>query len=294
MSRTLTWFSALLVLLVAVLVPALPANAGPETTCAPQLAAAKAVEAKITAHNARPHVFELPRQAAAYAQYNAEAATLNAEQATIKAQLQACLEAYLALVGPGAGTRPPDLPAIPADKQAELLAAIKKLPPNWTPPPAPTPGDYWRVPKGTPARPIYDILRKNNPAPVGNVSLRGQARPAPGALDPAYGTCNCTFKTNAAGLSASSPDHIIPLAEIVNMPNFMRLTPANMWTVTRAPVNYQWLSFSSNQSKSSRSVAGMSGVDPGWQATQVRLENEVRTQLQEIINKLLKSQGKPG
>jgi hypothetical protein len=35
----------------------------------------------------------------------------------------------------------------------------------------------------------------------------------------------------------------------------------------------------------------MSNVDPKWQASQTQLENEVRRQLQDAINKLLQSQG---
>ncbi|MFF0154007.1 hypothetical protein [Micromonospora sp. NPDC005203] len=55
--------------------------------------------------------------------------------------------------------------------------------------------------------------------------------------------------------------------------------------------NLQWLSFSSNLSKSSRSSAAMAGVDPAWQASQVALENSRRTKLLDTIQKLLKSQG---
>jgi hypothetical protein len=71
---------------------------------------------------------------------------------------------------------------------------------------------------------------------------------------------------NASGGSAVSPDHIVPLAEIVNMPGFTRLSPQNMDVVTRAPVNFPWLSWPANLSKQSRSVAAMTGVDPVWQA----------------------------
>jgi hypothetical protein len=113
-----------------------------------------------------------------------------------------------------------------------------------------------------------------------------------GAPDPAYPTSTGrTFGTNAAGGSAASPDHIIPLAEIVNMPGFTRLKAEYMYVVTRAPVNYQWLSRGANSAKQSRSVAGMSGVDPVWQAEQIALEQEVRAKLQDIINKLLTIQG---
>jgi hypothetical protein len=77
---------------------------------------------------------------------------------------------------------------------------------------------------------------------------------------------------------------------MMQMPGFMQLTPRNMYAVTRAPFNLQWMSESANKSKSSRSVAGMKRVDPRWRDEQIALEDEVRPQLIAIIQKLLASQ----
>ena len=278
-----------LALCVWLAAPAAPADAAPEDLCSAQVAAAQALEARIEAHNAQPHVFEVPRQAAEAAAYDAEAAELNAEKATTAANLQTCLDAMDALAGAGVGA--PQLKPVPEDVRSALDQAKKGIPDDWKPPAAPAPGRNWRT-KGTPVRPLYDILRRGNPGDVGNATLQGRPRPLAGTPDPAYPSgSGRAIGTNADGESAVSPDHIVPLAEIINMPGFTKLSPQNMYVVTRAPVNLQWLSFKANLSKSSRSVAGMSGVDPQWQAEQVELENQIREQLQDIINKLLRSQG---
>jgi hypothetical protein len=268
-----------------------PAAASPEQLCAAQIAAVEAVQARIRVHNAKPHVFQVPRQAAAAAAYAAEATALEAQQTAAIAQARACVDAMTALEDAGAssaGLAPPS-----ATVRATIDEAIRRIPPGWKPPPPPAPGTHWRVPKTSPVRPLFDALREGNPGNVGNVRIRGVPRPSIGASDPAYpdGSGRVFAGPNARGLSMATPDHIIPLAEIINMPGFIRLNAVNMYAVSRAPLNYQWLSWTSNTSKSSRSVAGMARVDPSWQAAQVRLENEVRQQLQDIINKLLKSQG---
>lgn len=74
------------------------------------------------------------------------------------------------------------------------------------------------------------------------------------------------------------------------MRGFMKLTPKNMYVVSRAPLNFQWLSKSANESKQSRSAAHVSGADPKWIRDQIALENETRKKLQDIIDQLLKSQ----
>ncbi|GIF09883.1 hypothetical protein [Actinoplanes siamensis] len=177
-----------------------------------------------------------------------------------------------------------------ADKRQEIAEAVKKIPASWQPSPQPAPQIGWRVPRTSPTRPLYDALRSGNPGELGNVRLQGQTRPRIGDPDPAYP--GRTIGSRAGGGSAVTPDHIIPIAEIINMKGFTKLNPDSMYAVTRAPLNYQWLSFSSNLSKSSRSVAAMTKVDPAWQAEQVALEKSIRPQLQELIQKLLKSQGK--
>jgi hypothetical protein len=264
-----------------------PAVAQPAGACAAQQAAVADLEARIDAHNAQPHVFELPDQQAAYDAYNAEAASLNAEKAGVAAKLQSCLEAMETLAD-GSNTSLTIRP-LPDSTRQRLDQAKAKVPANWTPAPAPAAGGNWQVARTDPARDVYRILREENPGRnVGNATLQGSPRPAAGARDPAYpGRVIGRFPS---GQSKVHADHIIPLAEIVNMPNFMKLSSENMWAVTRAPINLQWLSARANLSKSAKSVAAMDQVDPAWQASQVALQNRVRQQLQDTINKLLASQ----
>jgi hypothetical protein len=289
-SRVLTRLLAALALAIPFAVlPAAPSVAAPEDLCSGPLAAAEAVQAEIEAHNAQPHVFRIPGQEAALAAYNAEATRLEAEKATAIANLQSCVEAMEALAGAGLNT--PDLRTPPQDVVSDINNAKQQIPKNWSPPTGPGPGGYWRA-KGTPVEPLWRVLRKGNPGDLGNVTLQGKPRPSVGAPDPAYGPGSGKLvQRNAAGNSYVSPDHIVPLAEIVNLPGFTKLNAQNMYVVTRAPANLQWLSVPVNISKNSRSVALMSGVDAQWQADQVVLENQVRRQLIDIINKLLKSQG---
>jgi hypothetical protein len=266
-----------------------PAAATPASLCSVQTAALLSLQQRIAAHNAKPHVFQVPRQAAALAAYNAEAARLEAEKATVTANLRTCIEAMQALADSARTTL--ELQPVPTDTRAKIIDAKGKIPANWSPRPPPPLGKNWTV-KGSAVEPLFEALRSGNPGRVGNVTLRGEPRPTIGARDPAYpASSKRVFGTNADGDSKASPDHIIPLAQIVNMPGFTRLSPENMYVVTRAPVNFQWLSDSANKSKQSRSVAGMSGADPTWRADQFALAEQVRKQLQDIIDKLLKIQG---
>ncbi|MER5218505.1 hypothetical protein ABT063_50560 [Streptomyces sp. NPDC002838] len=272
-------------------VPAPAAHASPADLCAEPLAAVQAVKQKITAHNAKPHLFELPRQQAAYNAYNAEAMQLNTEQSAAVARLTVCVEAMKTLEDTGSGS-----PALTQPKPADLKEikdAAQQVPQGWQPPSPPAQGKPWRVPTGSPVRPLYRVLRDLTPQTFRNVTLGGQTRPTIGARDPAY-PASSGYKVGGPdrnGLSAVSPDHVIPLAEIIHMPGFLKLTPQNMYQVVNARLNLQWLSYKANSSKSSRSVAGMTGVDPQWQANQIQLENEIRNKLLDTIKKLLESQG---
>lgn len=286
--RTVARLVVALLVVVGAATPASAARGAATDLCAALDAALQAVQLRIDQHNAAPHQFTIPDQAAAAAAYDAEAAQLNAEQESAATNLETCLEAASAL-GDVDNT---SLDVNPPDEQVRqvLQNAKDKIPNGWVPPPSPAVGKNWRVPKGTPPRDLYDALRAGNPPRLGaDDVLRGQARPAVGAKDPAYSGLD--IGQAAGGRSAVSGDHIIPIAEQINMPGFVQLTPDNMYVVTRAPLNFQWLSFKANLSKQSRSVAGMSGVDPRWQAEQVEVEAEVRASLQAAIDRLLRSQG---
>ncbi|WBB71266.1 hypothetical protein O7602_16010 [Micromonospora sp. WMMD1128] len=280
----------LLVLVLAVaflLAPIRPAQASPADLCTEPLNATTLLKARIDAHNAQPHQFELPKQQAAFAAYNAEAHRLNLEKTRILARLENCVAAMKALEDTAAGSPPLTPPQ--ARTVRKIQAALDQVPANWQRGPRPSPQEYWRVPDGL--RPLYDTLRGVSPPGsfrTRNVPLRGQPRPAAGSPDPAYP--GKTIGQRANTYSDVSPDHIVPLAEIVQMPSFLKLRPENMYQVANARMNLQWMSSPANDAKSSRSVAGMSGVDPVWQQNQIQLEIQVRRELRKAIDTLLKSQ----
>ncbi|MBO3083038.1 hypothetical protein [Cellulomonas fengjieae] len=263
--------------------PAAPTTAAPTDVCAPLIAAFEAVRQRIVVHNAQPNVFD-QNQTAALAAYNAEAAQLTAEQASAQANAQACVDAMSSLAS---GNSTLDVNPPPERLLATLQNAKDKIPNGFVPPAPPVVGKNWRVPKNSPPRDLYDALRADNPGNLGNAVLQGSPRPVVGGQDPAYP--NLVFGANKKGASAASPDHIVPIAEQLNMPGFLQLPPEYMYVVTRSPVNFQWLSWKANLSKQSRSVAGMSGVDPAWQAAQVQLEAQTRASLEAAIARLLAS-----
>jgi hypothetical protein len=282
---------AVFCLLVSGSTPALAAPKKNQNPCLSQTARILAIHAEITAHNSRPHVFQLPQQQAAYQAYNAEAATLNQERVQAKQSFEACISAATSLTDADQSSLPLDTTP-PKERLDKIIAAKRLIPPNWKPS-GPDANGYWRVDKNDAARALFDALRDGNPrSRFPNVILKNTSRPGKNDLDPAYPAhSGRVIGVNPkSGNVAATADHIIPLAEIINTPGFMRLTPQNMYMVTRAPVNFQWLSYSANYSKSSRSVALMSGVDSSWQSAQVVLEREVRAKLTEIIAKLLASQ----
>lgn len=262
-----------------------PANAAvidPEDEiCAEQLAAKQSSDAEIDAHNARPVDTS---NAAAVAAYNAEADQLQIVQDAAVARVEACFQAVAATMESTTALEPE---AIPADVKTNIEQIKTTIPPGFTPGPAPPAGRNWQVPSTSPLKPLYDQLRAGNPGVDGTAVLRGQTRPAVGAVDPAYP--GAVFTPTKRGVWANA-DHIVPLAEIVNMPKFTQLSAQNMYTATRAPINLQWLSVRANSSKQSRSVAGMAGVDPTWQASQLALQNQVRQEIKDLIDLLLKSQ----
>ncbi|MER6049257.1 hypothetical protein ABT168_17670 [Streptomyces sp. NPDC001793] len=283
---------AVLVVLFALLAFVSPAEAKPVRPvdlCGAQVAAAQQLGADIRAHNARPHRFRMPEQSLAAAAYNAEKAALEARRSAVVAQLQSCMQAMRALEAADAG--PLGLKAPVRRTLDKIEKARNQAPSNWTAPPPPRPGKNWEVPQNSPIRPLFEALRGSNPGKVGNIRLNGVDRPLATDRDTAYpASSGRRIGTWDSGNSKVSPDHIIPLAELVQMRGFTKLTAKNMYVVSRAPINFQWLSKAANESKQSRSAAYVSGADPQWISAQTTLENQTRQKLQDIIDQLLKSQ----
>ncbi|WP_280687372.1 hypothetical protein [Kitasatospora sp. GAS204B] len=291
-SRLLTALPVSLLLLASPLVSAAPAGAAtPQDICAPQYAAAQDVRAQIAAHNAQPHEFIVPREQAAADAYDAEAAALRTKQDQATAAYTACFNAMMALAD-AAGTGDLNFKEPTPAKRAEIQNGKQRVGSGWTPPPPPRAGANWQVPKNSPMRPLFDALRKDNPGSVPYDYFKGGTKLTAGAPDPAYpASSGRLIEAGPNGRLKISADHIVPLSELVQMRGFTKLSADNMFIISRAPLNFQWLSAASNLSKQSRSAAFVTGADPRWIASQQALENDVRSKLQAAIDQLLQSQG---
>jgi hypothetical protein len=274
--------------------PAIAASAGQGSAdCEAEQGGLTSIQQQIVDHNARPHVFEVPQEEAQADAYSAEATELNAEEESALSALNACEQKALTrakaleeLAGDQPNLQKTEPPPGLRQKLEDGKASVspdRQAPPH-------DPEQPWKVDPNSPVRPIYDALRGNNPGPIGNVTLRGTPRPEVGDPDPAY-PGRTIPKASGNEDPDVSPDHIVPLAEIVQLPGFTRLSPENMYAVATAPLNLQWLSRKANQSKGSRIIAAMTQADPAWRASQTDLQNQVRTQLRDIINRLISSQG---
>ncbi|HWE91719.1 MAG TPA: hypothetical protein VG317_19815 [Pseudonocardiaceae bacterium] len=275
--------------LVAFGSPALAAHADTDP-CAAQSAALDQIQQQIDAHNAEPHTFIVPEEQAAADAYDAEADQLNATAAQAESALQDCQDTLgvLANSGPNA---PPLKTQAPDSLRDKLNDAKAKLPPNVQQYTSPDAKGNWRIPPQL--RQLYDLLRNKNPGLTGQPYLQNEPPPQAGDPDPAYPGRTIQAKAGPPGQPPTPDlraDHIIPLAQLLNEPGFLELNADNMYMVSRAPLNLQWLSARANSLKASKSAADMENLDPAWQDQQVTLENSVRSQLRQVIQQLIASQ----
>lgn len=276
--------------------PLAPAASAAPGLCDAEVAALEAVSQRIDTHNAQPHDFLLPDQAAAFNAYNAEAAQLNSEKAAALAAANSC-QSVADKVSPPGGP-PVQLPNPASTGMRGLEDAIATIPSGWkspsTVPRAPNGGVV--VPRDSPIRPVYDVVRKMSPpkpSDIGNVPLQGATRPKVGDPDPAFPSgSGRTIGANKDGGPRVSPDHIVPLAELVQLPGFSQLTARNMMAVANSPSNLQWLSNAANTTKFSRSGVAIKPFDPAFTTTQHALEETARKGLSQLIQDLLSLQGK--
>jgi hypothetical protein len=275
---------AVLLVLAVLPVPQLlaVAKADPEP-CVAEKAAADADKQAILEHNSRKSPVPVPPSVGI--PYNEEAAALRAKGAADRAKLRSCVVARLTSDGPAP-------PALSDARRDALDQARRNTPPGWRAP-ASLPTHSWNrnvvVPKDSPAKPVYDAVRRMTPqSPYPDVPLQGQPRPKIGDPNPARP--GQIIGKNDRGGPAVSPDHIVPIAEIVQMPGFMALNPDNMWLVINAPLNLQWLPVAINRSKGSRSAIDVLEVDSAWQTVQTQLQETKRQELITIIAQLADSQ----
>ncbi len=128
-------------------------------------------------------------------------------------------------------------------------------------------------------RPIFDALR--------TIRLAGADLPKPqvGDPDPAYP--GQAVRAGRDGAPLVQLDRIVPLAEMLKLPGFLKLEPDDMYSVVIAPINLQWLSRRAQVAKSAAGVALLTRVDPDWQRAQVVLEVSTSAELTRLIDRLL-------
>lgn len=287
MNRRFSIVISLLVSLLVALSLVAPATQAADDPCAAQTAALEQIHSRVEAHNGEPHTFLIPEEQAAYNAYNAEADQLNAAQAKAHSELKGCEETLGALADQEQSSAPLKRPT---SYTRDKLNRIKdKIAPDFQPYKNPGTAGYWRVPPQL--RELYDALQSDNPGDnIGSPKFQGQDRPNVGDLDPARPNDPIPGLPENPNVPAVTADHIVPLAELINLPGFTRLSADEMYMLSRAPLNFQWLSRATNFAKSSRDVGFIENLDPAWIEDQQALHDTVRSQLEEIIRKLLASQ----
>lgn len=268
-------------------------------SCRPQIMLLYSIRQQIDAHNARNRVFRLPQEAAALAAYNNEAAQQNSAQAAARQNVELCLDAIDALSGAGGKVEiSVEIRTQVAERLRPVLdAARASLPTDWETA-RPPEGKRFEVPKGTPVRIVFEALAPVRPKFIKqpDARLQGQLRPKAGDPDPALpGRIILPKKEGIVPRVEAlvEEDHIVSRAEIMHLPGFMKLNPENMMAIISAPINYQWLSKAANNAKSSYAVSDILSdvLDPKWLLQQKGLQDQVRAQLIDAIEKLLRSQG---
>jgi hypothetical protein len=293
--RQAAWFRApiallaLILLALGLLAGAPAALADPpvsniDVACQAQQGELDSVRAAISAHNAQPHLFKIPQEQAAYDAYNAEADALDARKARAVSSLKSCVEAFQQVSEGG------PLPKPSQDRINDLNDAKSKLPPNYVPPTnPPTRGGSNGKPAMTtvdpPMKPLFVSLRDPR---AGNQTLKpAQPIGKVGDPDPSQPGKTIPPMGNDPTKPAIVPDHIVPLAQIVYMPGFIKLPVEQMYMVANSPMNLQWMTKSANAIKNSGSAARVAGADPKWLDEQLALEGSTKAKLQKIIDKLL-------
>lgn len=279
-ARTLVGNAVLLAALTILGWSAPPAHAQPpaiaDSVCAGPRADMAAVNQEIAVHNAKPHLFELPREQAAFDSYNAEADALDAKARAAQSRVDGCLTAAFKLGGgpSGVAVRTPMPPSLPhlikhartgaPDRQAEVEELVG----------------------------VFDDAAQEYDDAWADQRLQGERQPEVGDADPAFS--DRPIAADSAGQPQVTPDYIIPLSDVFTMSKFMDLSPESMWMVTMSPLNRQWISDQATLAKNSPSVADYTGVQEQWLQAQLTLADQVRAQLQDAISILADSEEQQG
>lgn len=275
--------------------------AGADGRCDKERAAYDELEAQRVAHNAKPHVFRLPQQQAAANAYDAEAKSGRARQTAAAQALAACLETVrLETLRLEADQREadrladgePGSPPVKPARQGRIQRvndAAKNVDPNRLH------SGHEAGPRGhlvaADLRPLWKALRFS-PGQLGDFRLQGIRRPKVGDPDPLRPGQTIGAKKN--GDPKVSGDHIVPLAELIERPGFVLLSAENMIRVVNARCNLQWMASPLNTIKRSKSMAFVRGLDDAVWAAQYQLEANKLSEIDRLIQLLLRIQASRG
>ena len=256
--------------------------------CDTQWQAYQEVQRQIKSHNAEPRTFTLPAQRAQYDAYNARAARLNSESKTTIANYRSCIAA-MSMLRDGATMPTPDAAVI-----AKIKEAASKIPAGYTPPALSKPTrSATVVAVATELQPLYDALDDGALTESDDVRLQSASKPTEGSRDPAYSSKSGRMIVKGPdGKAAVSADRVVPLSRLLSIEGFTKLSPESMYYVSRAPLNLQWLSRNAALSKTSGSVAAVTGTDDTWFDKQIDLQNTVEQRLKTLIAQLIASEKK--
>ncbi|MCS3782071.1 hypothetical protein [Tsukamurella ocularis] len=120
--------------------------------------------------------------------------------------------------------------------------------------------------------------------------LQGLSRPRIGDANPAVPGGRIKQRPGAQpGVSHVSPDHVIPIAKMIEMKGFDQLTGRQVYDLLNWRGNLQWLDSAENGVKMSRSAGQMAGR---WSSDfirqQIALESRLRRQIPDIIEEMLR------
>lgn len=248
-----------------------PAPRGVASSCSAQRTVMDGLEREVAAHNAKPHLFELPREQAGFDAYNAEKVDIDARVNANQNRLDACITAALRLSG---GPFAPVAAPVPS-----VLTQLVKS------------GRFTAASRQDDVDELLDTLdeqaQKYDEA-WADAKLQGDKQPKVGASDPARP--GQSVGSDETGGPQVTPDWIVPLSDILKMPKFMQLDAESMWMVTMSPLNREWVSSQAAMGRRSPSIAAVSGTSDKWLEQQAALADTIRGQLESLIEQLADSQ----
>ncbi|MDF2826145.1 MAG: hypothetical protein K0R68_3553 [Mycobacterium sp.] len=237
--------------------------------CPAQRAVLDQVNAEILAHNAKPHVFTIPQQAAEAAAYDAEANALNSRGTAAQNSLIRCMDVVRKLF---AGRNADKLNPTPRGL-TQMIKRSHNASPN----------------RQAEVEELVDFLDEQAQKYDDEWGrLQELDKPEVGATDPARPGQDVGSSTE--GGPQVTPDWVVPLSDILKMPRALDLNADSLWMVATSPLNREWVSNQGAMARRSDSVAAVSGTSDEWLQAQLELAETIRGQLEGLIKELADSQ----